>query len=80
MKLFEQAGCKDYVDEVRRIAQLGDSETDDSSGSDEDLSQMKQPQTYPYSKLQSVSQLPPVTLKSAETHYVIVDEENLPEG
>ena len=80
MKIFEQAGYKDYADEVRRIVQLSNSETDDSSGSEEDLSQIKQPQTYPSSKLQPISQLPPVTLESAETHYVIVNEENFPEG
>ena len=78
MRIFERAGYKNYADEVRKIAQAGDSETDDSS-SGEEQSQTEQPQTYPTNTQQSVSQLPPVIPKSTET-YVIINEENLPTG
>ena len=33
IKIFERAGFKNCADKVRRIAQLGDSESDDSNGS-----------------------------------------------
>ena len=80
IKIFERADCKKYADEVRRIAQLSDSETDDSSsGSGEEQSQVKQPQTYPASKPQSLAQVPPAMHKPTEV-YVVVDKENLPEG
>ena len=79
IKIFERADCKNYADEVRRIAQVSDSEIDDSSsGSGEEQSQ---PQTYPASKPQSLSQVPPAIHKPNSTEvYVMVEEENFPEG
>ena len=80
IKIFEVAGYKSYADEVRRIAQLSDSEADDSSGSGEEQAQVEQPQTYPASKIQALSQLPPTMSKPTEEIYVMVDKENLPKG
>ena len=82
IKTFERAGYKSYADEVRKITQASDSETDDFSGSEEEQSQIEQPQTYPPCQPQSVSHLSPVTPKSTETcaYYIIIDEENLPKG
>ena len=77
MKMFERRGYRGYADEVGRIAQLSNSEGDDSSGSEEE---MKQPQTYPSYTPLSVSQLPPVASKSAEIHYVVKDGEDLSQG
>ena len=79
IKIFEQADCKKYADEVRRIVQLSDSKTDDSSsGSGEEQSQ---PQTYPASKPQLLSQVPSAMHKPGSTEvYVMVKEQNLPEG
>ena len=68
MKIFERIGCRGYADEVGRIAQLSDSEGDDSSGSEEEV---KQPLTYPPYTLPPVSQLPPAASKSAEIYYVV---------
>ena len=80
IKIFERADCKKYADEVRRIAQFSDSETDDSSsGSGEEQFQVEQPQTYPASKPQSLAQVPPAMHKPTEV-YVVVDKENFPEG
>ena len=80
VRIFERAGYKRYADEVRRIAQLSDSETDDSSGSGEDQSQLEQPQTYPsLNHKQMLSQSSPAMSKPTET-YVIINKENLPEG
>ena len=76
VEIFEQAGYKVYADEVRRIAQLSDSETGDSSGSGEEH---PQPQTYSSYKPQALSQPLPEKSKSTET-YVIVNDGNLPEG
>ena len=65
---------------MRRNARLSDSETDDSSGSGEEQSQLEQPQTYPPNKNQvALSQLPPATPKKTET-YMIANKESLPEG
>ena len=77
VKMFEQIGYRGYVDEVRRIAQLSNSEGDDSSCNEEE---MKQPQTYPSYTPLPVSQLPPVAPKSAEIHYVVKDGEDLSQG
>jgi hypothetical protein len=79
IKIFERTGCRGYADEVGRIAQLSDSEVDDSSGSEEEV---KQPQTYPSYTPLPVSQLPsgPAASKSAEIYYVVRDEKDLPEG
>ena len=76
IEIFERAGYKSYADEVRRIAQLSDSEADDSSGSGEE-----QPKTYPIHKAKAFShdQLPPATPKPTEV-YVMVEGENLPKG
>jgi hypothetical protein len=75
MKVFERIGCRGYADEVRRIAQLSDSEVDDSSGSEEEV---KQPQTYPsYAPVPLPVSVPPATSKSAEIYYVVKDEEDL---
>ena len=77
MDIFERAGCRNYSDELRRIAELSDSEADDSSGSGEE-----QPKTYPTPRKGPVfsrDQLPSAAPKTAEV-YVKVKEENLPEG
>ena len=77
IEVFERAGYKGYADEVRKIAELSDSEVDDSTGSGEE-----QPKTYPtLHKAQAFchDQPPPATPKSAEV-YVMVEEKNLPEG
>ena len=79
IKIFERAGYRNHADKLRKIAEASDSETDDSSGSGEEQSPIEQPQTYPPYKQQSLSQLPPATPQSTET-YVIINEENLPEG
>ena len=80
IRIFEQAGFKSYADEVRRIAELSDTETDDSSGSEEEQSQAEQPQTYPTHKQQQIlCQSSPAIPNSTET-YVIVDNEDLPGG
>jgi hypothetical protein len=74
IKIFEQAGYKSYADLVRRIIDLSDK---DSSGSGEEQCQ---PNTYPqYTQQQALSQLPQAIPESTET-YMVVDEENLPEG
>ena len=80
IKIFERADCKNYADEVRRIAQLSDSETDDSSGSGEEQSRVNQPQTYPSQKPQTLSQAPPATSATTEAYIVTKGEANLPEG
>ena len=80
IKIFERADCKEYADEVRRIAQLSDSGSDDSSSSGEECSPVEQPQTYPTQKSQALSQAPPATSESTEVYYAMVEEENLPEG
>ena len=82
MKIFERAGYRNHADKLRKIAEASDSETDDSSGSGEEQSQIEQPQTYPPYEQQSLSQLPPATATTTdtETYYVIENEENLPEG
>ena len=80
MKIFERIDCRGYADEVGRIAQLSDSEGDDSSSSEEEI---KQPQTYPpYTPFPVISQLPPTASKSDEIIYcyTVTDEEDLPEG
>ena len=79
IKIFELARYKSYADEVRRIAQLSDSEADDSGGSREEQSQVKQPQAYPASKIQALSRLPPAMPKPTEI-YMMVDKENFPKG
>ena len=81
VKIFEQVECKKYADEVRRIAKLSDSETDESSGSGDEYSQLEQPPTYPiYNQQQSLLQHPSAAPESSETYYVIVNEENPPES
>ena len=80
-RVFERAGYHCYADEIRRIAQFSNSETesDDSSGSGEEQSRPEQP-TYPPTKsLEALPQVPPVIPKATET-YVIVTDETLPEG
>ena len=80
IRIFEQAGYKSYADEVRRIVHISNSDTDDSSGSDEEHPQIEQPQTYPDYESHALSQVPqPTSFESTEV-YVIVKEENLPKG
>jgi hypothetical protein len=77
LKIFEQAGYKIYADEVRRIAHISNSDTDDSSSNGEEVHpQIKQPQTYPDYTPHAlpVSVLQP-TMSFEE--YVIVEQENL---
>ena len=78
IRIFERAGYQNYADEVRKIAQASDNETDDSSGSGEQ-SPIEQPQTYPMYTQQSLSQLPPATRIGKSRTYVIVDE-HFPHG
>jgi hypothetical protein len=80
IKIFEQAGHKSYADEVRRIAHISNSDTSDSSGSEEEeYHQIEQPQTYPDFKPHALPQ--PTSSDSESTEvYVMVDEENLPNG
>ena len=80
IRIFERADCKNYADEVRRIVQLSDSETDDSSNSGEEQSQFEQPQTYPDYKPQALPQLPRASSESTEVYVVIEEHKNLPEG
>jgi hypothetical protein len=72
VEIFERAGHKDYADEVRRIIQPpSNSKTYDSS------EEHSQPQTYPVSEPQSLSQVPPAmhSDKSTEVHYVMTPPE-----
>ena len=76
IEIFERAGYRSCADELKKIAELTESEGEDYSGSG---SGEKQPKTYPtLHKAQAFShdQLPP---KSAEVH-MIVEQGNLPEG
>ena len=76
IKIFEQAGYKNYADEVRKIAHVSNSDTDDTSGSGEE-----QPQTYPDYKPHLVPHIPqPMTSTESTEVYVMVKEENLPKG
>ena len=76
IKIFEQAGYKSYADEVRRIAHISHSDTDDSSGSGEEHPQIEQLQTYPDYEPHALPQVPQpvISSKSAEV-YVMVEEE-----
>ena len=61
--------------------QLSESDTDDSSVSGEEHSQMEQPQTYPTQKPQTLSQVPPATAVESTKVYVVMEgKENLKEG
>ena len=81
IKIFEQAGYKSYADEVRRIAHISNSDTDDSSGSgEEEYPQIEQPQTYPDYKQHALFQIPqPTTSPKSTEVYVMVEEENVQE-
>ena len=72
-EIFDRAGCKHYADEVRRIANVSDSESDDSSINGEE-----QPETYPtpHKGFYQDQELGPAKSEV----YVIVEKENLPEG
>ena len=82
IKIFEQAGYKIYADEVRKIAHISNSDTsDDSSGNGEEHPQIEQPHTYPDYKPHVLPQVPqPMTSTESTEVYVMVKEENLPEG
>ena len=80
IKIFEQGDCKIYSDEVKRLAHLSESDTDYSSGSGEEHSQVEQPQTYPTQKPKALSQVPPATAESTEVYVVMEGKENLKEG
>ena len=73
-EVFDRAGCKYYADEVRRISNMSDSESDDSSINGEE-----QPETYPTPHKGFCQDLEPGPAKS-QIYYVMVEEENLPEG
>ena len=76
IEIFERAGYRSCADELKKIAELTESEGEDSSSS---CSGEEQPRTYPaLCKAQAFShdQLPP---KSTEVH-VMVEQGNLPEG
>jgi hypothetical protein len=72
-EVFEQAGYRNYADEVRRIANMSDSESDDSS-----INGKKQPKTYPTLRKALCHDQNPDSAKHEV--YVMVEEENLPEG
>ena len=57
--------------------QLSESDTDDSSVSGEEHSQMEQPQTYPTQNAQALSQVPPATAESTEVYVMMEGKENL---
>jgi hypothetical protein len=65
--IFEQAECKTCADAVLRIVQPCNNKTNDLS------EEYSQPQTYPVSEPQSLSQVPPAmhSDKSTEVHYVM---------
>ena len=71
--VFEQAGYKNYADEVRKMFQLTDINADDSYGSGEEHP------TYPVYKQEKLSQLPPAATESDEV-YVMMGKENPIEG
>ena len=81
IKIFERAGYQNGADRVRRIAQLSDSESDDSSSSGEEQSRVEQTPAYPACQQQVLTHHTPAKPKSTETYcIVIVDEDNLPKG
>ena len=81
IKIFEQAGYESYADEVRRIAHINKSDTDDSSGSGEEHPQIEQPPAYPDYKPHALPHIPqPMTSTESTEVYVMVKEENLPKG
>ena len=75
IKIFEQAGYKSYVDEVRKIAHISNSDTDGSG--EEEYPQIEQPQTYPDYKPHQVPQS--TTAPKSTEVYVMVEEENIQE-
>ena len=77
IKIFEEAGFRNYADEVKRIAHISNS--DDSSGSGEEYLQGEQPQVYPEYKQHALPQVPQARSESTEV-YVMVEEESLPKG
>ena len=80
IKIFERAGYQSIADNVRRIAQVSDSESDDSSGSGDEQTPLEQPSTYPSSQQQQVlSQRSPAVPKPTEM-FVIIDKDNPPKG
>ena len=80
IKIFEQADCRKYADEVRRIISISDSEVDtDSSGGEQP--QVEQPQAYPQAqKPQALSQIPPEIPRSTKAYEVVNSNQNLPKG
>jgi hypothetical protein len=70
--IFERADCKEYADGVRKIVELSNNKTDDSS------EEQSQPQVYPASKPHSLSQVPPAMHKPTEVYEV--REGTPPEG
>jgi hypothetical protein len=64
IEIFEQAERKTYADTVRRIVQLCNNDFSEEHS---------QPQAYPASEPQSLSQVPPAmhSDKSTEVHYVM---------
>ena len=81
IKIFEQAGYKSYADEVRKIAHISNSDTDDSNGSGEEHPRIEQPPAYPDYKPHALPQVPqPMTSTESTEVYVMVKEENLPKG
>lgn len=74
IKIFKQAGCKYYADEIRRLAQLSNNElvTDDFSG-EEVHSQI---QTYPAHEQQLLPRLSPSTSKFTEV--IVITEKGSP--
>ena len=79
IKIFERADCKNYADEVKRLAHLSKSE-DSSGSSGEEHSQMEQPQTYSTQQSQPLSQVPSATAESTEVYVVMKGKENLQKG
>ena len=65
---------------MKRLAHLSESDTDNSSVSGEEHSQIEQPQTYPTQKPQALSQVPPATAEPTEVYVMMEGKENLKEG
>ena len=81
IKVFEQAGYKNYADKVRKIVHISNSDTDDSSGSGEEHPQIEQPPAYPDYKPHALPQVPqPMTSTESTEVYVMVQENNQPKG
>ena len=74
IEIFERADHKNYADEVRRIVQLSNSKASHSSA------EHSQPQVYPASEPQSLSQVPPAMHLPTDHEVYEVREGTPPQG